>query len=518
MRILILIIFSLFALQLQAKKPVLDPSVLAPTHGYAFVYYPKGTLGDLAVKSEKDGKQYSLTARSDSGKHNYGAWLPEGIYRVGNWKLQAGGDYPGFEIQAGRLTDLGGLLPVNVGGYETVILPINHAEYKHEIDVAITEFSAYLKSREPILWRPALRPEAFKQAQPSSGLGLVADLLSSYERNKNKPSLISKLKETTTTEEFFNAAKLVTPPLTEEPATDAASNLYFGSDLGQIRVRAADGNWGSIDVQTLHAITAVEFSDKELFSGSDDGYLRVSKDGGLNWSLLKSFGTDESIVDIDHENNFWVVTTVRKVTSVHVQTLDRLSVYVGKQSNFEDLVKSREFPLTQKNLLGWFGADGQLAKDVYYIGTMLELYKLDLKTNTWKEITPPSKVSRHYIDPESGVLSVLLSWGMFSKIFISTDDGASWKQVGRPPYIIYDVAFDDRNKAYALRWNMNAFSGVWEIYSYNATADDWKKTSEAPFNCKPLRVSPKYPLLCISNGASIFSQKNSDWSVEFSAQ
>lgn len=64
MRILILIIFSLFALQLQAKKPVLDPSVLAPTHGYAFVYYPKGTLGDLAVESEKDGKQHGKPGKT----------------------------------------------------------------------------------------------------------------------------------------------------------------------------------------------------------------------------------------------------------------------------------------------------------------------------------------------------------------------------------------------------------------------------------------------------------------------
>ncbi len=515
MRIFIFILFTLLALQAEARKKPQDPSLLAATHGYAFVYSPKSRLVELPAVSEKDGKQYWLKERKDTGKHNAGSWLPEGSYRIGNWKLPAGSDYPGFKVKAGHVTDLGGLLSVSLGGYETLMLPVNHAENAREIDVVMTEYSAYLKSREPILWRPTLRPASYKQAQPSSGLGLVADLLSTYERNKNKPSLIAGMKEATTTEEFFKITKQVTPPLPQEPGIDAAFNLYFGADLGQIRVRHTDGNWGSIDVQTLHFITAVEFSDKQIFAGSDDGQLRVSNDGGASWLLLKSFGNDEAIIDIDHENNDWVVTTAKRVASLNdAPTLDRLIVYVGKQNDFTDQVISREFPLAHKNLMGWSGANGQLVKGSYYIGTLLELHRLDLKTNEWKVITPPDKVARHYVDKVTGFLSAM----SFTKIFISGDQGNTWQKTENPPRFNQDVAFDNKNAGYALRWNMNAFSGDWEIYRYNAAADVWTKTSTAPSNCKPLRVSPKYPLFCISTGASIFSLKNSVWTVEFAAQ
>ena len=519
MRIFVFMLFLVFSAQLQAKKAQQDPEKLAPTHGYAYVFFPKGTAGALTVKSQKDGREYTLAIRNDPGMKAYGLWLPEGKYTVSRWGQYSWGEYPEFEVQAGRITDMGGLMPVNIGGYEIVVLPMNHAETAREIDMAINEISIHLKSREPIQWRPATPPKPIKLTQPLSGLGLVADLLLAHDRKVNKPSFVTQLKSATTNEEFFKINKAVTPPMYVEAAVDNASDLYFGADLGQMRVRHADGTWGNIGIDTLHTISAVEFSDNALYAGSDNGHLRVSKDSGANWALLKSFGEDEAIIDIDYEAGVWVVATARQIVSANgVATSDRISVYVSKHDDFSDIVKSRDFVLTQKNFIGWFGAHGQLAKGAYYISTMLELNRLDLRTEEWKAITPPANVSKFHIDTESGILSSVLSKGMFSKIFISNDQGDTWKQVGRPPYIIMDVAFDNSEKGYASRWNMNAFSGDWEIYSYDKSLDDWKKTSEAPFNCRPLRVSPKFPLLCITNGASIFSQQGSDWAVEFSAQ
>jgi hypothetical protein len=77
---------------------------------------------------------------------------------------------------------------------------------------------------------------------------------------------------------------------------------------------------------------------------------------------------------------------------------------------------------------------------------------------------------------------------------------------------------DAADRGYASRWNMNAFSGEWEIYRYDAAKDDWTMTVKAPFNCKPLRVSPAMPVLCIANDASIFRQASTGWEVEFSAR
>ncbi len=311
----------------------------------------------------------------------------------------------------------------------------------------------------------------------------------------------------------------MTPPLYDEPAIDAASNLYFGADLGQIRVRHADGTWGSIGIDTLHAISAVECSGSTMFAGSDDGVLRRSDDGGTTWSIVKSLDSDEAIIDIDHEGLTWVITTTRQLPLPGGgHTTDQMSVYVAHHDDLGDLAISRQFPLDAKKMLGWFGARGQLVQGAYYINTFFDLYRLDLSSMQWKTITPPTTISSHHVDPKTGLLSAFMSKGIFTKVFVSQDRGETWKRVGRPPYIVYDIQFDSADNGYASRWNMSAFSGVWEIYSYDKGIDDWKKVSEAPFNCRPLRVTEDIPILCIASDNSIFSQRGGKWDVEFSAQ
>ena len=68
----------------------------------------------------------------------------------------------------------------------------------------------------------------------------------------------------------------------------------------------------------------------------------------------------------------------------------------------------------------------------------------------------------HRVDETTGVLSALWSQGAFSKLFVSTDRGDHWTQIGRPPYVINDVQMDSTERGWASRWNMNAFGGVWE--------------------------------------------------------
>lgn len=108
--------------------------------------------------------------------------------------------------------------------------------------------------------------------------------------------------------------------------------------------------------------------------------------------------------------------------------------------------------------------------------------------------------------------------GAFSKVHVSSDRGANWAQIGRPPYIINDVQMDAADRGWASRWNMNAFSGVWETYAFVPAKNDWDKSGEAPFNCRLMRIAPDVPVLCFAPDANILGLHAGKWEVEFSAQ
>ncbi|WP_445145246.1 hypothetical protein [Dyella sp. Tek66A03] len=493
---------------------------MAATNGYVYVNFPKGTGGGaLKVQAVNGGSKQMLLPRSDADQKAYGLWLPPGDYRIAQWDSYGWGDYPTFKVEAGRVTDLGSLAPINIGGYQLVILPVRAAENAHDIDGVLREYASLLKSQDPIVWQPSVPPTPIQMTQGFSGLGIIADLLTTYDRKVNKTSVIAQLKAAKTNEEFLRLARGVTPPITDRGVTDAAGNLYFGADFGQVRIRHPDGSWDGVGIDTLHGITAVAYVDQTLVAGSDNGVLRESTDGGHSWRDIRSFGADEAIVDIEQEGKKWVVTTAHQVPlPLSRKGTDRLSVYVAQQGGLEALNKAREFPLDAKNMLGWMGADGQLVQGAYYVNTFNELYRLNLDSLQWKAITPPTTISSHHVDPASGVISVLWSKGIFSKVFVSVDHGDTWKRVKRPPYAIFDVQFDDTKNAYALRMAAGAFKGTWEIYTYNAQIDDWTQVSDAPFQCKPMRVSQSVPVFCISSDGSILSQREKDWNVEFSAQ
>ncbi|MEH6416688.1 hypothetical protein [Pseudomonas sp. CGJS7] len=530
MRIVCLTVGLLWAASAWAAKPAPQvPAQLAATHGYVYVNFPKGsgtrpgTTGSLSVVSTATGaREETLDARSDPGDKAFGRWLPAGQYRLARWSGQQWGEYPGFEVQAGRVTDLGSLVPIQIGGYELVVLPLRPTENAHDIDAALNQFGPVLKSAEPLRWQPSTPPKPFKQLYPSTGLGLIADLLSAHDRKVNKPSVIGRLKAAQSSEEFLQLARSVTPPLADEPAEAADGTLYFGADLGQIRVRRADAQWSGIGIDTLRKISAVERVGETLLAGSDDSILRRSDDQGATWTVLKSFGATEAVIDIDRQAPHWLITTGRQVPALQAglpPSLDRITVYVASNEDLSDLHALREFPVDiRKTLGGWPGPMPQSWNGSYFLGFIKELHRLDLQSMQWKTVSPPSAFNSFRIDAKTGTVTVLVSAGAFSKIFVSSDRGDSWKKVGRPPYVITDVQFDSADIGYATRWNMNAFSGVWELYTFDPKIDDWHKRSEAPFNCKPWRVSPRIPLLCVASDGSVLSQHEQEWTVEASAQ
>ncbi|PMQ03057.1 hypothetical protein DyAD56_20255 [Dyella sp. AD56] len=492
---------------------------LAATRGYVYVYFPKD-IGTIEVRPVDGGPNRKLAPRTDEGGKAYGAWLTPGDYRISKWNSYDWGDYPTFKVEAGRVTDLGSLVPVNIGGYELVVLPVRDAEDAHAIDGALQQYASALTSLDPIRWNPPSPPKPIDlQLKVTPGLGLIPSLVMAHDRKVNKPSTVAALKNATSNEEFLRLARSIARPMYSHPAEDGQGNIYFGADLGQIRVRHEDGTWSGLSVDTLHSVSGVAFVEGSLYAGSDNGVLRSSDDSGKHWSDIRTFGDDQAIIDIEHEGNAWIVATAHQVLQPSgVVAADQIVVYVSPQGGLEKLEKSREFPLEKQMPGSWGGAMGQLVHGAYFINTHKGLYRYDLAGQQWKTISPPTNVSTHHVDPATGTVSVLLNKGALSKVFVSEDKGGSWKEMKRPPFVTADVQFDNPGMGYAIRAEPGAFKVTWEIYTYSRGAPDWAKQVDAPFQCIPMRASASMPIICILSDGSILSQREQDWYVEFSAQ
>lgn len=549
MRAILFAMGLMLALPATAKEKPQVPAELAPTHGYVYVAFPKGGGEAITVAPVAGGKDVVIdtpaAATSLPAAHAFAKWLPAGRYKIKLWGVlkwpitpafgppdKPASDWPDgleFDVQAGRVTDLGDLMPVNVGGYQFVVVPVPHPEHAGSLAEAIKPIAAVLKDSTPVPYTMTSVSGAITIQQQSTGLGLIADLLLAHDRKVNKPSTQDALIAAKDPKEFLRLLRGITPPLQDEPARLDDGTLYFPADLGQLRKRTPDGQWSSLGMDTLRQILAVEYANGRLVAGSDDGHLRASRDGGATWAELKALGRLESIIDIDHADGTWIVTSTEKfedskaprgnglVAAARGTPSVRLRVYTGRSDDLADLALSKEFVLAPKDQAGWLGARGQLAGGRYYVLAGTALQRLDLASGQWKTITPGARISSHRIDPTTGVVSALWSQGAFSKVHISSDHGDTWTQIGRPPYIIHDVQMDSADRGWASRWNMNAFSGVWETYTFVPAKNDWDKSGEAPFNCRLMRIAPDLPVLCFAPDASILGLHDGKWEAEFSA-
>lgn len=515
-----------------AKEKPQVASDLAPTHGFVYIGFPKGGWSAVQARPVDGGEPINIdtpvAAAPMPGALAFGRWLPAGRYRLGSWEAMKWTNGPEFEVQAGRVTDLGGFVPINIGGYQMVVAPVRHAEDAGDLALATAEIGPLLKNPDPIVVETHVVSQAMTISQPGTGLGLIADLLLAYDRKKNKPSTQEQLKAIGSPVEFLRVARTVVPPLQDEPAILPDGTLYFPSDLGQLRRRGADGEWSNVGIDTLRQILAVEYADGRLVAGSDNGRLRLSEDDGKTWTELKALRSKESIIDIDHADGVWIVTTTEQfldpkaprvmgLPSALTPLSVRMRVYTGHSGDFADLTLSREFVLTPKDQLGWMGARGQTFAGDYYLLVPPNLQRMSLSTGAWTQVTPGARIGSHRVDPHTGTLTGLWSQGAFSKIYVSTDRGDHWTQIDRPPYVITDVQMENDVQGWASRWNADAFGGKWEVWSFVPGKSDWAKSGEAPFNCRPMRIAPDRPVICIANDASIFGLHDGEWSVEFSA-
>jgi hypothetical protein len=404
------------------------------------------------------------------------------------------------------------------------LLPIRHPEADEEAKAAQKRLGSTLRSSDSLPWTPEAPPKAVVIQTPPTGLGLVADLITLYQRQVNKPSLSKQLKEAPTVGALATLARLAVAPSTEEAAVDRAGNLYFGADFGQLRVRHQDGTWGSMDTGTLDEISAVGADGERIVAGTLHGQLVTSADRGQSWQRVRALERNEIVVDIDRAGDTWMVLTAVIGKGVNPWgPVQQLRAYAGKHEDLDDLAVAKEFPvsLISVHILGRSDSlVGQVVGGAYVVNTVTDLLKLDPVTMQWSTLTrPPHRVDAFHVSDDGTVITTVRIMGAFSKISVSKDAGATWLPYSRPPYAIYDAMLETPDSGNASRWNSHAFSATLEFYSYDATAKDWRKTAEAPPGCARLLRDASYrQRFCLTSGGSILDRKDDKWVVEFALE
>lgn len=497
-----------------ASAPSQSPSQLVATHGYVYISMPSPLYGQLTLESVKDGKRYDLLARKDEGVDGQGLWVPAGTYSLARWSAQKLSGYQEIAVQAGHVTDLGGLIRVPVGGYEFVLLPVRHPELRLVAESVVRQYAPVLATQQAIEWRNPATPRPLIEPMASSGMGLVGDLLMAYQREVNRPSMNKLLKSERDSDAFFKLARQATPPLMHEGGSDAEGKLYFGADLGQIRVRSPQGQWTSLDTGSLHQVTALAVEGPRLVAGFDDGAIRHSTDAGRSWSAVARLEPGYVVSDIDRAKTGWVVVTARmEGVGPSFRTLKGVNVLATDQDDMQGLNVIKHFDLSELTL---FLPRGEVVGDSYLLNVIPDLHRLDLNTRSWKTVTPPTEVMAFDVDPASHVLSAVKIAGAFSKLYVSSNLGDSWKQYDNPSYIIQDVRFLSPTNGQAVRWSVGAFSGTFESQRYDAKKDAWTKEHEAPSGCA--RILPDKTdrfTFCVTTAGSILKREGAKWGPEF---
>lgn len=483
------------------------PTRLGPAAGTGLVYANlpgQNITHSISVRAVNGSATYPLDIVYEDGSRVAETWLPSGDYKLDRWDGLAFGDYVSFHVEAGRVTDLGALVPIAIGGYKFVVLPVRPAGSDSALQAVRTEFASHLRDA-PIEWRPAAPPQAIQQPQRPTGLGLIADLMTAYERKVNRPPLRQLLAEAKSSQAFFDLAKASVAPTTQVALTDGQGDLLYGADLGQIRVRHPDASWTSIDSGVLATITALARRDDLLVAGYDNGRIRTSVDGGKTWNAAAALPSDEPVIDISWSGKHWLATTfgASKAVNVYASAGDALGAFAA----------------VHQAVARWgFHIRGQLTEEAYYVNADPDLYRLDLNSMQWSKVPAPTDVDGFNVSPNGDLLTVFHAKGIFSKLFLSTDKGVSWKQHKAPPLVIDDVKFSDPTHGMAVRMRPNAFSVTVMLLRYQQAADDWSVLNQPPEECEHMidDASGK-PAFCIARGGAILGQDGGTWRIESAA-
>ncbi len=505
-----------------------EPLPIAATHGYVYAQLPRGLqfrsspsilqLADTSTTSKHDLQVRPIS----TGVASVGQWLPAGEYRLAEWEGARLGEYPTVSVKAGHLTDLGQLIAVPVGGYDIVVLPLRNAEAVDARTALLAEIGPSLSASKVIEWHAPELPKPIEQLgwfKDDHSSGLIVGLLNNYHRNKDRPPLIKEVRAAESVAQLLKLAKSAVRPLTEEPATDAQSNLYYGAELGQVRMRKPSGEWSALDTGSLRTVTAVEVLGTTLVAGLDSGAIRISKDAGATWTKAAALSPDEAVVDIDRVGTRWVVATRRlHEPNKHgfPSSMNQVKVYVAAQDDFADIASIKTIDTGPANWRNYNTVRASAFGGHYYLNPAPELMRLDIKSMKWDALTPPDGVTHFHVSPSTEMLTAFKAGGIFSKLHVSADRGANWTKTPTPANGVIDVYFENADEARAIRGEASGRKIQFSFVQYNRAGKHWAMTAMAPLECAAMLSDAAHvPKFCITKSGSILSHDKGNWAVEF---
>jgi hypothetical protein len=524
-----------------------NPTKLSATHGYVLASIPQWEFAsefrlEAASKKQKPARA-KLAERV--GTRSWAGWVPAGEYIVaGQPDVPAfgfdGKPYANVTVRAGEITDLGILLRVPVGSYEYRLVPLEDAAIATETAQALSRFGSILKTNEVIRWRPEELPRPGKFLEHEGSMNIVEAIMLDHERKKQRAAAVVSLKRTKRKDEFLPLAKEMTPPTSDEAAADTRGNLYYGADLGQIRVRDATGNWSHRDTGTYIEVTAVEYGAGHLVAGNLRGQVLRSTDDGATWAVAHEFDSKEAILDIDHVGGRWIVIAApfEDVAAPYYLPIEGppgepkgwmirpvIRVYGAANSDLSDFALMREFlPPAQRpffthrrgeaDAVGGFPLNGD-----YLVHTPVSVYRLHLTDGQWSTLGSPG----HFTDivrasADGKFLTAADISGLRSKLSYSTDGGTTWQQHSPAPSSLTDVVMTNVREGTATKLTMGRFTRTFHFFEFDAKQQGWRFAAEAPKECvRMLRDAAFEQRYCVTRNAAIADSANRTWKVEFMA-
>ncbi len=488
--------------------------------GYVFASMPKGdAAATISVRSAQDGSTYDLSYLVGSKTPSEGRWLPEGDYQIVKWNGLDFGEYAPFHVESGKVTDLGSLVPVDVGADKFVVLALKLKEDEEALSPVLRALQSSLSSPEVIVWSPSGVPSPLKYPDPphpiSPNLGALANLISDYVVKVNRPSLQQQLLKAPDAATLFAIAKSSSPPLTRVGVADEQGNLYYGADFGQVRVRDTHGNWRALDTGALQKVTALTRREGALIAGFEDGTIRQSNDNGTSWQLVATLDCADTVVDVSWSGNRWLAATAGMyLDGNNLARVNRFCVYASGDEDITKLAKIKVVDPISNLVLAPVHA--QVVSGGYFINMPPDLMRLDIATMDWSRVSLAGPVEGFTASKEGGVVSAYHPAGMFSKLYVSDDMGATWKEYKRPPYIIQDVQFLSSGDGFAVRKKLKFATAALELYKFNSSRSDWTFERELPDECSSLIDDAEdVPRFCITRGGSIIAIGDGKLDVEF---
>jgi hypothetical protein len=510
---------SLAMLPLTGMAADIQPG--APGAGVVVASFParEVAVNGLTVKGGPRNKSFDLQLIPGRADMLAGAWLPEGDYTLVTLDGRDVEGSPSFHVKAGAATDLGALVEVDLGNYHGAVAHIHNQRADADAALALAALSAP-QPIDIVSWAPGDAPLKLAVEAANNPLGgLVVGIMADINHHKNAKPLSERLGKSETSESLLTAAKDSALPYMMRGVRDANGKLYYGGDLGQVRVRDPQGTWGTLDTGSLHRVTALAIAGDLLVAGMDNGTLRASHDEGKHWDEVAHLDCGGGrVTDLEFSGDRWAATamTGREMFGEAYPRLfihSSICVYVSDDADITHLTERKK---AVSDGLRYYGMNGHLAKNAYFTLIAPDLMRLDLATMTWSKVAIPDSVTNFDMNEASHTAVAAHAQGMFSSVFLSTDDGATWKKIDRPPYVIKDIAFLSPTEGYAVRMQPHTFTVQTLTYSYNAAANQWMKTKELPLDCAAaMSDADGKPAFCLTRGGSILNLASTPMALEY---